>query len=143
MFNPTQTQVRTFFFEVFEKGQQSHPLTALEQIAYDIIRAHREYHSILANKVKYINYTWHVNSGEINPFLHMSLHLALNEQLSINQPFGICELYQKLCEKTKDSHVAQHLIIECLNETIYNSQLYNLPFDSNSYLNCIGSKTKI
>jgi hypothetical protein len=73
--------------------------------------------------------------GEINPFLHINLHLALKDQLSINQPIGINQIYQDLIKKYKDSHEVEHLMMECIAEMIYISQKNNTEIDEDAYLN--------
>ena len=79
--------------------------------------------------------------GEVNPFLHINLHLALRDQLSINQPKGIREVHQKLIKQYEDQHIAEHLMMECIAEMIYLSQKNNTTMDQESYLNCITSLT--
>ncbi len=92
MFNPTQADVRNFFFDVFGKAKQNIALSDLEKIAYGVILEHPEYHEVLQNKDKYLEVQYLPEMGQTNPFLHLSMHLTIIEQLSINQPIGISEL---------------------------------------------------
>ena len=102
-----------------------------------IIEIHPEYHDLIGN----IDSEYLPEQGKVNPFLHMNLHLALRDQLSINQPKGIKEAYQKLINKHKDAHVVEHLMMECIAEMIYKSQKNNTVMDHEKYLNCIKSLT--
>ena len=70
----------------------------------------------------------------MNPFLHLSLHLAIQEQLSIDQPPGIRDAYERLCRKLTDEHEAQHRLLECLGETVYRAQTASAPVDPQEYL---------
>lgn len=140
MFNPSQADVRNFFFSVFEKAQLKHELSDLEKIAYSVILQHSEYHEVLSNRKKYFEYQWTIEMGNTNPFLHLSMHMTLIEQLSIDQPFGIKGLYQELCDKFKDEHAAAHELMECLGEMLWQAQSTNQAPDAQIYLNCIRRK---
>ena len=140
MFNPSQADVRNFFFNVFEKAEVKHELTDLEKIAYSVILSHREYHSILQNRNKYFDYQWTVEMGQTNPFLHLSMHMTIIEQLSIDQPFGIKTLYNELCHKHTDEHQATHDLMDCLGEMLWQAQSLQQMPDAQIYLNCINRK---
>jgi hypothetical protein len=137
MFNPNQQQVREFFCTTYEKHIQHRPLTALEAIAADWIALHPEYHQDLSSIEKALHATYPPEGGRSNPFLHLSMHLSISEQLSINQPHGIQSAHQKLCERTGDAHEAAHQIMECLGEVVWNAQRSGLPPDSDAYLDCL------
>ncbi|MCE3269521.1 MAG: hypothetical protein K0R49_1775 [Burkholderiales bacterium] len=140
MFNPTSADVRNFFFDVFSKAEQNLPLSDLEKIAYSVIIQHPEYHEVLKNRDKYLNFQYTPEMGQTNPFLHLSLHLTIIEQLSINQPPGICDLYKQMCIKFGDEHKASHEIIDCLGEMIHQAQRNNASPDVNIYFTCIRNK---
>jgi len=79
--------------------------------------------------------------GEVNPFLHINLHLSLREQLSINQPHGIQEIYKKILGKTRDTHKTEHLMMDCIAEMIFSAQKNNTPMDHQAYVECLKSIT--
>jgi hypothetical protein len=134
MFEPSRDQVRDFFFDSWRKHREGLPLVGLETLGVDIIRLHPEYHDFLddLDKNKFKDF-----SGEANPFLHMSLHLALEEQLSIDQPPGVRERFQRLLAKKGDRHVALHEAIECLAEMVWRAQKDKAPPDAGLYLDCL------
>ena len=134
MFNPTREQVRDMFFEAWRKYRAGEPLAGIETIALDVILAHPEYHAMLSSPDRYRERDY---NDEANPFLHMSLHLALEEQLSIDQPRGIAERFDLLTSKCKDRHEALHEALECLAETMWRSQRDNAPPDAAAYLECL------
>lgn len=137
LFNPSRDQVRQFFFDTWAKFQQLHALTDLEKIALEVIQMHPEYHAILSNPAKFAGQEYFPEMGETNPFLHMSLHLSVIEQISINQPIGITKIYESLKMKLSDAHLAQHKILDCLAETIWHAQRNKVPLDSEHYLNLL------
>ncbi len=134
IFNPSRQQVRVFFFEVWRKYQQQTELTPLEQLALSVILLHPEYHAVLDKPEKYAEQEYFPEQGETNPFLHMSLHLSLLEQISINQPIGIAPIYQQLLQHYQDEMEVQHSMMECLVETIWQAQRQQQALDSAAYL---------
>lgn len=142
MFNPSRQEVRQFFFDTWQKYHDHKLLTPIETIAVDIIMLHPEYKSILENKEKYLDKDYLPEFGETNPFLHMSMHLAINEQLSINQPPGIKEAVNQLLKEKKDQHIVLHNVMDCLAETLWQAQLNKTQPDSTFYLTCLKQKVK-
>lgn len=140
MFNPSVSDVRNFFFNTYSKLSSQHELTALEKITASVIMEHPEYNSILGNPDKFLTYEWLPESGETNPFLHMSMHLSILEQISIDQPKGILELYRELCSKFSDEHESQHQIMDCLAEMIWQAQSNNSEPEPKIYLECLRNK---
>ncbi|MBA3696093.1 MAG: DUF1841 family protein [Methylotenera sp.] len=142
LYNPSRDQVRQFFFDTWAKFQQKATLSDLEKIAIEVIQLHPEYHTVLDAPERYMNQQYFPEMGETNPFLHMSLHLSVIEQISINQPIGIRDVYDKLRQQHKgDSHMAHHDILECLAETIWQAQHNNMALDNTVYLNLLKQKT--
>lgn len=137
MFNPSRDQVRLFFIEAWRKEQAREVLTPLESMAADIARLHPEYHPLLAQGAAALAQEWTPESGTANPFLHLSLHLAIEEQLSIDQPIGIRAAFDALLAKRGERHEALHAVLECLGETIWNAQRNGGAFDGAAYLDCI------
>ena len=135
MFNPSREQVRQFFTEAWHKHKTAGILTPLETMAVDWARQHPEYHADLENpEALEADYT--VEEGKTNPFLHLSMHLAISEQLSIDQPPGIKAAYQQLIA-TRDPHEAAHEIMECLGEVVWEVQRLGKPFSNDTYLDLI------
>ena len=135
MFNPSRDQVRQFFADTWRKHRQEEILSPLEAIALDWILEHPEYHEDLQSaEAATANYT--VEAGRTNPFLHLSMHLAIAEQLSIDQPPGIRDVYQRLSART-DPHHAAHEIMECLGQVVWEAQRNGTPLDSDTYLDLI------
>jgi len=137
VFSPSRDQVRQFFFDVWAKYRAGQPLAGAEQPALDAVLAHPEYHTMLDQPERYQDRDYLPEAGETNPFLHLSMHLAIAEQLSVDQPPGIRERYQQLVKLHGDEMNAQHAIMECLGEMIWQVQRHQTAFDSAAYLRCL------
>ncbi len=140
LFNPSRNEVRDFFFDIWAKFKQKSPLTSLEKIGLGVIHLHPEYHAILDKPDYFKQQEYFPEFGETNPFLHMSLHLSILEQISINQPIGIADIYGQLTLKHQQEHAAQHDILECLAETIWLAQRNNAGLDAAHYLQLLQQK---
>lgn len=140
LFNPSRDEVRAFFFDTWAKFKAQQPLTDLEKLAFSIIHLHPEYHDILSDPERYQQQAYFPEMGETNPFLHMSLHLSILEQISINQPIGISQIYQQLKAKYQNEHDAQHDLLECLAETIWLAQRNQSGLDAEHYLRLMQQK---
>ncbi len=137
MFNPSREQVRRFFFDVWAKYRAGQPLAGAEQPALEAVLAHPEYHVLLEDPERYRDRDYPPEAGETNPFLHLSMHLALAEQLAIDQPPGLRARYQRLLARHGEPMRAQHAAIDCLGETIWRAQRDQGPFDAAVYLDCL------
>ena len=140
MFNPTRDQVRIFFADLWRKYREGMPLAGLEPLALDLVLAHPEYHELLADRDAALAREWTPEGGETNPFLHMQMHLAIEEQVSIDQPPGIRAAVEALAAKRGSRHDALHDVMECLGEVIWQAQRNGLGFDNTRYLDCIRGK---
>lgn len=146
MFNPTREQVRHFFCDTWRKHRERLPLQGAEATAADLIAEHPEYHAILEAPEAAVEKEFTPENGQTNPFLHLSLHLAIAEQISIDQPPGIRAAYQALRQRL-EVHDAEHAVMDCLGETLWQAQRTGSPIDAAGYLACLrrtgGSTTSI
>jgi hypothetical protein len=137
MFNPSKDDVRRFFCEAWAKAQQQLPLTPLETIAVDWVAQHPEYHDDLADLEAALAREYAVDAGRTNPFLHLSMHLSIEEQVSIDQPPGIRAAVAALSQRLDSRHEAMHQVMECLGEVLWRSQRDQLPIDAQAYVESI------
>jgi len=137
MFAPSRDEARRFLIDAWKKRREGAPLSALEQIAAAIIGQHPEYHALLEAPDANLERDFLPESGSVNPFLHLSLHLAIAEQLAINQPPGIRAQYERLRLAHGDEHPAQHAVLECLGEVLWNAQRHGAAPDAALYLACL------
>ena len=137
MFTPSQHDVRRFFCETFRKHRANEILTPLEAIARDWVAQHPEYADALTDVDAAVAADYSVESGQTNPFLHLSMHLSIQEQISIDQPQGIRQAFQTLAHRLGSEHEAHHQIMECLGEMVWNSQRNGMPPDGAAYVECV------
>jgi hypothetical protein len=134
MFNPSRDDVRRFFCDARRKQREAAPLTPLEAIAADWIGRHPEYHALLDDPERALRAEFPPDGGRENPFLHLSLHLSVVEQVGIDQPPGIRDAWQALLRATGDEHAAAHRAIDALAETVWEAQRDRSPPSNERYL---------
>jgi hypothetical protein len=140
MYAPSRDQARQFLFDTWRKFQVGERLSGLEGVALEVMLLHPEYHALLNDPERNVDRDYAPESGTINPFLHLSLHLAIEEQLSIDQPAGIRAEYERLCTLFGAAHDAKHAVLECLGETLWHAQRDGTPPDQAMYLECLRRK---
>ena len=139
MFTTNRDQLRQLWANAWHKFMQHQALQPLEQQLVDVLRWHPEYHAVLnQTHAEYLP-----EQGQSNPFLHMGMHLALREQVSTNRPAGIRDCYQKLTRQLGDEHAAEHSMIECLAEALWQAQKQHTAPDEAAYLLCLNQLAKI
>ena len=136
MFNPSRDQVRRFVCEAWRKHRERAILEGAEATAADLIEQHPEYHALLENPDAAVTQEFTPETGQMNPFLHLSLHLAIADQISIDQPQGIRAAYQALRNRL-DVHEAEHALLECLGEALWRAQREGGGIDAMAYMECI------
>ena len=137
MFNPSRDEARHFLIDAWAKFGQGAPLSGLEKVAAALIARHPEYHAAFTNPERFVDRDYSPEAGDINPFLHLSLHLAVAEQLAIDQPPGIRAQFERIRDARGDEHAALHAVIECLGEVIWQAQRQRSPPDATLYLACL------
>jgi len=140
VFNPSRDQAREFLFDLWAKWRAQQPLTALESLALDVVLEHPEYHAVLDDRERYLDRDWKPEGGETNPFLHLAMHLAIEEQRSIDQPPGIRAAIEALERRHGSAHEARHDVMDCLAEVIWNAQRHGAAFDNEAYVECVRKK---
>ncbi len=137
MFNPSRDEARRFLIDAWNKRRAGPPLSGS--------RAHRRGDHRAASRIPRaargsrdnLDRDWRPESGDVNPFLHLSLHLAVAEQLSIDQPPGIRAEFERMRIARGDEHEAQHAVLECLGEVLWNAQRHGTAPDAALYLACL------
>ena len=137
MFQPSQNDVRRFFCAAWRRHGAGEPLSPMDARAIDWIEQHPEYHADLADEAAALAAVYTVEGGRSNPFLHLSMHLSIDEQCGIDQPHGIRQAVQLLAARRGSLHAAHHEVMECLGEIIWASQRSGLPPDGQAYLDAV------
>lgn len=140
MFNPTRSQVRRFFADSWRKYRDGRPLEGLETVAAELLAMHPEYQAMVESDE--LERDFPPEDGQVNPWLHLSLHLAIAEQLSIDQPPGIRAEVERLSAANGERHAALHAALEALGETMWRAQRDGTPPDQFAYLDALRRRQK-
>ena len=132
IFGEDRTTLRRMYAEAWKKHRDGAPMSPLESQIADVVAAHPEYHDALQTESLDEEFT--VEGGKTNPFLHMGLHLGVREQVGTDRPAGIAAIFRDLVARLGDAHDAEHRMIDCLAETLWEAQGRNLPPDEQTYL---------
>ncbi|MEJ2645559.1 MAG: DUF1841 family protein [Gammaproteobacteria bacterium] len=137
LFGQDRDQIRHFYFDVWSRHLAGAPLEPLEIMVRDVILDHPEYQQLLADPERALQRDYLPEGGETNPFLHMGLHIAIQEQVGTDRPAGIRDLYRRLLASTGDAHQVEHRIMDCLTEMIWRTQRDGSAPDEAGYLQCL------
>ena len=131
IFGEDRNELRKMYADAWQKHCDKRPLTPLEAQITQVIEDHPEYHDVVTGD---LDRDFTVEGGQTNPFLHMGLHLGIREQVSTNRPAGIAAIFKALATRTGGSHDAEHRMIDCLAETLWEAQSNNTAPDEAAYL---------
>ena len=132
----SRDEVRQVYLDVWQKMQRQELLEPMQAMIAEVIEIHPEYHALLDNIDETRHQEFTPDQGQTNPFLHMGMHIALREQTATDRPAGINSIYQKLVSG-KGQHQAEHAMMECLGQALWNAQRNNQAPDENAYLDCL------
>ncbi len=134
MFGNNRDSLRRYYCTVWEKANAGQALEPLERLIARIIHDHPEYQPMLVDAEAALSRDYLPEMGQTNPFLHLGMHIAIHEQLGTDRPAGILGVYQQLCRKAGDSHEAEHQMMDCLGETLWEAQRNGREPDEQAYL---------
>lgn len=137
MFVKDRNDVRSYFVKVRQKFNDEQALEPVEKLILDVILTHPEYHAVLDQEGDSLRYDYSPETGNTNPFLHMSMHIAIKEQIDSDRPAGIRALCEELLDKYNDQHEVEHKVMECLGESLWIAQRNNSMPDEVAYLESI------
>jgi hypothetical protein len=137
MFSPSQADVRRFFCSVYAKARAGSTLEAIETIASQWMDEHPEYAQDFQDLDTALASMTEVQEGRTNPFLHLSMHLSISEQCSIDQPRGIRQAIELLTHRRNSLHLAHHEAMDCLGKMLWESQQAGRPPQGDAYIACV------
>lgn len=132
IFGQDRNEIRQMYADAWQKHCDKVPLAPLEAQIADVVAMHPEYHGHVTDGD--LNRDFTPDGGQTNPFLHMGLHLGIREQVATDRPSGIAAVHKALAAKLGELHAAEHAMIECLAETLWEAQSGNQPPDEAKYL---------
>ena len=132
----SRDEVRQVYLNVWRKLQHNKLLEPMEALIAEVIEIHPEYHALLEDGEATVQNEFTPEQGQTNPFLHMGMHIALREQADSNRPNGIQPIYQKLTAR-RGRHEAEHAMMECLGQALWQAQRDATEPDQLAYLDCL------
>lgn len=129
--------MRRYFCRAWSGVRTGRPLEPLEAQLVDVIRLHPEFHALLADEAAACRWEPNADGAQANPFLHMSLHLALHEQVATDRPPGIRAIHRSLLARTDDAHGLEHRMMDCLGRVLWDAQRGAAAPDERAYLECL------
>lgn len=137
MFGQDRSEMRRTFQTAWDKARAGEDLDPTQRAIAEVVEAHPEYQALLADPEAALDRDYTPEQGETNPFLHMGLHLALREQVGTDRPTGIRPLHARLASRLGDEHEAEHQMMECLGQALWDAQRNGRPPDEAAYLECL------
>ena len=137
MYGTDRARLREVFFNAWRRHRAGQPLEGVERLVVTVAQHHPEYQPLLDHPETHVDRDYDPALGATNPFLHLSLHIAIEEQLSIDQPRGVRAHYDRLRLRLADAHAAQHVMMECLAEMLWQAQRDNTAPNEAQYLDCL------
>lgn len=137
LFTQERTRTRQLFRSAWKKKQQNENLEPLEKQIVSLLDDHPEYHALLSGDDNVLDKDFTAEDGRENPFLHLSLHLALREQVGTDRPAGIASITRSLLLKHGDGHTVEHMMIEKLGLYLWEAQRQERAPDEAAYLNSL------
>ena len=135
--------LRRVYVEAWRKHRESRPVEPVEDQIIRVVALHPEYAALLESGEVALGRDYTPEGGQTNPFLHMSLHLAIREQVATDRPAGIAEVHRALLTRLGDAHTAEHAMIECLGEALWQAQRSGRPPDEAAYLEALRRLTTL
>ncbi|MCS4503577.1 hypothetical protein KBTX_00763 [wastewater metagenome] len=137
MLGQDRNQMRRFYLESWRKAQDGEPMDPMERLVAEVVAEHPEYHGVLADGERALGREYLPEDGETNPFLHMGLHIALREQVANDRPPGIRRIHETLTRAHGERMAAEHRMMDCLAEALWQAQRQGGMPDEAAYLTCL------
>jgi len=137
LFGDDRVSLRRAYLDAWRRHRSGRPLQPVQAQIVDVIGLHPEYHALLEGDENNLDRDWLPEDGEANPFLHMGLHLAIRDQVAMDRPAGIAAIYQRLVRHSGDTHITEHMMLECLGEALWRAQNDHRPPDESAYLEAL------
>lgn len=137
MYGTDRAGLREVFFRAWRRHRAREPLDGVERLVVDVALRHPEYHGFLDDPQAHADRDFLPELGEANPFMHLAMHVAVEEGLAIDQPRGIRERYRALVARLPDEHAVQHAVMDCLGEMLWRAQRAGTPPDASVFTDCL------
>lgn len=130
MYTNNRDTYRQTFANTWQKHLKGTTLDAVESELLAVILLHPEYHSLFDSaqkeKQEFI--------PEENPYIHMSLHMAIREQIRMDKPLGTKEIYNNLQKIKQNPHEVEHIMMTVMAKLLWESQQSGVMPNDDTYL---------
>jgi len=133
----SRDHIRQKFCDVWHNVRAQAPLDALETVIRDVLLEHPEYQGLVEDKARALGSEYTPEQGQTNPFLHMGMHISLQEQITTDRPKGIRAVYSTLMAQGTNGHEVEHKMMDCLGQALWAAQRNGSLPDEDNYLNCL------
>ena len=130
----SRDELRRIYIAAWRKRREGLPMEPLEMQVADVIALHQEYQAMLEQPDEILERDYTPEGGQSNPFLHMGLHLAVRDQVATDRPAGVRAAFERLAAREGSAHAAEHAMIECLAQALWEAQRAGRPPDEAAYL---------
>jgi Domain of unknown function (DUF1841) len=130
----SRDELRRVYIEAWRKRREGLPMEPLEMQVADVVALHPEHHAMLERPDEVLDRDYTPEGGQSNPFLHMGLHLAVRDQIATDRPPGVRAAFERLAARKGSAHDAEHALIECLAQALWEAQRAGRPPDEAAYL---------
>ena len=126
--------LRATWREAWRRHRDGLPLAPLQAQLAEIVAMHPEYQTLLEDEAAPEGRDRSPGQAESNPFLHMGLHAAVREAVATDRPPGLRPAFEALLRRAATPHDAEHVLAECLGETLWEAQRAAQPPDGEAWL---------
>jgi len=140
-FDPDRDRLRQMYLDAWSRFKAGQPLEPVQAQIAAVVLEHPEYHQFLTEPEGALTREFPPELGQSNPFLHMGLHLAVRDQLATDRPQGIRHAYEGILRRSAAEHDAEHVLLECLAESLWRAHRDNRQPDEALYLEMIRKRT--
>ncbi|WP_372716023.1 DUF1841 family protein [Immundisolibacter sp.] len=121
MFGQDRDSLRAAYAGAWQRHLERLPLDLQQQRIVDVLTMHPEYQALMMDPAALAR-DFDGSGGVTNPYLHMGLHVAIREQLGTGLPPEATQAHARLASRLGDRHAAEHCLIDCLAQTLWQAQ---------------------
>lgn len=125
---------RQRMYEIWQQAKTGNleSLSEEAQLIGKLMLEHEEYHNHFEFADALEDYQFDPENS-VNPFLHITIHVVVENQLKLKEPIEAYQFYNSMRKKKVSHHETIHLIGNILGPLLFQVLKRNEPFDNNLY----------
>ena len=124
---------RSALRKIWRRSERGNPLNPEEERLARILREHGEFARVWAAAADRPSLE-EPGAGDINPFLHVQVHMMIETQIRTGQPPGVAKVIGELENSGMTRHEAIHSVGKILTLELHRAMAGKGAFDSAAYL---------